>query len=163
MDDHNVGVSLNPRPSSDGALLFGGEGLGQPSLHKLVSDHAEMRGDDRLGNFGPITQAVQSLAYSQFAGWPSDPSGFAIGEGFDFSWSGIIGNTVDGLPYIGRVPDLPGQFVIAGFNGHGMARIFGSAPELARMVTNRELEYEDTNLPRSFKMTKERMEKGSRK
>lgn len=70
-----------------------------------------------------------------------DGMGRQIGEGEEFGWTGIIGmvrfsyflswtleahprdvallQTPDLMPFIGPVPSLHGQFVIAGFNGHG--------------------------------------------
>jgi glycine/D-amino acid oxidase-like deaminating enzyme len=41
------------------------------------------------------------------------------GEGTQHVWSGILGMTVDSVPFVGRLDDLPGQYVCAGFNGHG--------------------------------------------
>ena len=34
-------------------------------------------------------------------------------------WTGIMGITGDGLPYVGAVPDEEGLWISAGFNGHG--------------------------------------------
>lgn len=42
------------------------------------------------------------------------------GEGLLHTWTGIIGMTPDSVPYIGAVPGSPGQWICAGFNGHGM-------------------------------------------
>lgn len=41
------------------------------------------------------------------------------GEGAQHSWSGILGMTTDSVPFVGSLNDLPGQYVCAGFNGHG--------------------------------------------
>jgi glycine/D-amino acid oxidase-like deaminating enzyme len=46
------------------------------------------------------------------------------GEGLSHAWSGIIGMTADSVPFVGEVPSLPGQFVCAGFNGHGIRLLF---------------------------------------
>jgi len=35
-------------------------------------------------------------------------------------WTGVMGITGDGLPYVGEVPDMKGCWISAGFNGHGM-------------------------------------------
>ncbi len=35
-------------------------------------------------------------------------------------WSGTMGFTPDGLPVVGRLPDIPNAIFVAGFNGHGM-------------------------------------------
>lgn len=41
------------------------------------------------------------------------------GEGAQHSWSGILGMTTDSVPFVGSLDGLPGQYVCAGFNGHG--------------------------------------------
>jgi glycine/D-amino acid oxidase-like deaminating enzyme len=41
------------------------------------------------------------------------------GEGLDHAWTGIIGMTPDSVPYVGAIEELPGQYICAGFNGHG--------------------------------------------
>ncbi|KAF8998900.1 hypothetical protein BDZ89DRAFT_736064 [Hymenopellis radicata] len=57
----------------------------------------------------------------------------ALGEGHEFGWTGILGMTRDSVPFIGSVPGLAGQYVMAGFHGHGMARIFGCAQSYHRL------------------------------
>lgn len=48
------------------------------------------------------------------------------------------------MPWIGRIPipNLAGQFILAGFSGHGMPVIYLAAKAVARMVLD-ELENED--------------------
>lgn len=41
------------------------------------------------------------------------------GEGLLHTWTGIIGMTTDSVPFVGRIESLPGQWICAGFNGHG--------------------------------------------
>lgn len=41
------------------------------------------------------------------------------GEGLDHAWTGIIAMTTDSVPFVGGVAGLPGQYICAGFNGHG--------------------------------------------
>ncbi|KAF4773926.1 hypothetical protein HER10_EVM0006669 [Colletotrichum scovillei] len=41
-----------------------------------------------------------------------------------FAWSGIMGLSKDLLPFIGELPGKPGQYLIGGYHGHGMARVF---------------------------------------
>lgn len=45
------------------------------------------------------------------------------GEGAQHSWSGILGMTTDSVPFVGSLNGLPGQYVCAGFNGHGKTPI----------------------------------------
>lgn len=44
----------------------------------------------------------------------------AHGEGLTHAWNGIVGLTSDEVPWLGPVDGKPGQFICAGFNGHGM-------------------------------------------
>jgi glycine/D-amino acid oxidase-like deaminating enzyme len=41
------------------------------------------------------------------------------GEGLDHAWTGIIAMTTDSVPFVGAIESLPGQYICAGFNGHG--------------------------------------------
>jgi glycine/D-amino acid oxidase-like deaminating enzyme len=45
--------------------------------------------------------------------------GAVHGEGLDHSWTGIIAMTPDSVPFVGAIESLPGQYICAGFNGHG--------------------------------------------
>ncbi|KAI1080858.1 FAD dependent oxidoreductase [Whalleya microplaca] len=82
------------------------------------------------------------------------------GEGLLHAWTGIIGMTADSCPFIGQIPGLEGQWVCAGFNGHGMARIFTCAPGLVRLVQGGK--WSETGLPECFELTEERLEKLSK-
>ena len=67
-----------------------------------------------------------------------------------------MGYSSDFMPHIGEVPDKPGQFILAGFNGHGMPQILLSAKGVAEMVRDGN-SFEQTGLPRVFKTTRERI------
>jgi glycine/D-amino acid oxidase-like deaminating enzyme len=69
-----------------------------------------------------------------------------------------MGYSADFMPHVGEVPDKPGQFIIAGFNGHGMPQILLSTKGLAKMIRDG-LPFEQTKLPRVFKTTKERIQR----
>lgn len=45
------------------------------------------------------------------------------GEGAQHSWSGVLGMTTDSVPFVGSLNGLDGQYVCAGFNGHGKTPI----------------------------------------
>ncbi|CAD0088432.1 unnamed protein product [Aureobasidium mustum] len=83
------------------------------------------------------------------------------GEGLDHAWTGIIAMTPDSVPYVGAIEELPGQYICAGFNGHGMARIFTCAPGLAKLMLGGS--WEETGLPECFQYGKERLVKAARK
>ncbi|KAI0028593.1 FAD dependent oxidoreductase-domain-containing protein [Vararia minispora EC-137] len=65
------------------------------------------------------------------------PGKFDVDTEPEVEWTGIMGFTPSGDPYVGPVRGAPGQFVTAGFSGHGMPRAFGCADVVARMVAGR--------------------------
>lgn len=58
-------------------------------------------------------------------------------NGYEFvqEWTGIMGATADGLPFVGEVPGKRGIWISAGFNGHGMVLCLKSAEALVKMIT----------------------------
>jgi glycine/D-amino acid oxidase-like deaminating enzyme len=49
-------------------------------------------------------------------------------------WSGLMGFTPDGLPLIGRLPDLPQAHFAVGFGGRGLCWAFIVAERLAQLI-----------------------------
>ncbi|KAK9464273.1 FAD dependent oxidoreductase [Lipomyces arxii] len=100
-------------------------------------------------------------------------------------WTGIMGFSVDDFSLVGKVPSFfleeSQEYCIAGFTGHGMARIFLAAKALVNMILQEDEEYQfdcqyhslagsvsecdfsgqtdvaDVILPESFKITEERL------
>ncbi|PBP18431.1 FAD dependent oxidoreductase superfamily [Diplocarpon rosae] len=105
-----------------------------------------------------------------FHGWEH------TGARVDSLWAGVMGYSFDSNPHIGKLPRETGaephgsssmpaerafeedQFVLAGFNGHGMPVIWLAAQGVARMITEG-VEFEGTGMPRLFKTTRERIAK----
>lgn len=83
------------------------------------------------------------------------------GEGLDHAWTGLIAMTPDKVPYVGAIDDLPGQYICAGFNGHGMARIFTCAPGVVKLMLGGT--WRDTKLPECFRYSHERLVRGDTK
>jgi glycine/D-amino acid oxidase-like deaminating enzyme len=71
------------------------------------------------------------------------PGRFESGVEPEMEWTGIMGFTEVGDPFVGPVlnrfdiGEVPyeGQYIAAGFTGHGMPRAFGCADIVARMIT----------------------------
>ncbi|KAJ7454573.1 DAO-domain-containing protein [Mycena galericulata] len=147
--------SINPRCNADGILLFGGSNPNQGKLKTYLDADPMRLFDDSLSNFKPVTDAVNDLTSSAFEGWDDDAP--APGVGPQYAWSGIIGLSADSLPFIGNVPDLPGQWICAGFHGHGMAHIFTCAPGLVTLMQGGK--WADTGLPECLELTPERLVK----
>ena len=64
--------------------------------------------------------------------------------------------TSDLQPHVGPIPDKPYQYVLAGFNGHGMPVIFLAAKGVAEMI-RKDKTFEQTGLPRVYRTTEERL------
>lgn len=77
------------------------------------------------------------------------------GEGAEHYWSGIIAMTPDSVPMVGAVDGKPGQWICAGFNGHGMARIFTCAPGLVKLMRGKS--WQETGLPECFQYSHDRL------
>ncbi|ORY27107.1 FAD dependent oxidoreductase [Naematelia encephala] len=115
--------------------------------------------DDAKPDDARTRDAVDEFNAAIPGGGYDQPASLEPGKGgFDSAWSGIIGFTPDAVPFIGPIPEKEGQYMIAGFNGHGMARIFHCAPCLADVVLGG-MELWDETVPRAFVVTKERVEK----
>lgn len=82
------------------------------------------------------------------------------GEGDYQVWSGIVGLTPDLVPLVGEVEGSQGQWIFAGCNGHGMARIFTCAPALAKLILGEP--WSAIDLPECFRYTRERVERYTR-
>jgi glycine/D-amino acid oxidase-like deaminating enzyme len=67
----------------------------------------------------------------------------------------VMGYSSDGFPYVGPVHSKPGQYVCAGFTGHGMPQIFLSAKALAEMLS-RGAAAEEVDLPAPYRTSPER-------
>ncbi|KAH9989908.1 FAD dependent oxidoreductase [Russula compacta] len=73
------------------------------------------------------------------------PGKFEKGADPEMEWTGIMGFTELGDPFVGPVLDkfkpggvpYEGQYIAAGFSGHGMPRAFGCADIVARMITSK--------------------------
>lgn len=54
-----------------------------------------------------------------------------------YAWAGTFGETVDGLPYIGGVPELPSCYFAAGFGGNGITYSEASANIILDLLQGR--------------------------
>lgn len=135
---------LNPRP--DGGIVVGGGkwmfDYDRNNWYNVWDDSVQM--EDARPHF-------EGLMQRHFKGWEDSQAKV------DYMWTGIMGLTPDGMPHVGEVPGSDGRhYILAGFNGGGMDKIFLCAKGVAEMVCNG-ASYEDTGLPRLFKTTEERL------
>ncbi|KAL4805161.1 FAD dependent oxidoreductase [Aspergillus unguis] len=135
---------LVPRP--DGSIIIGGA---RSAYVQDLQTWYNNTDDSRL--IEPARNHFEGYMQKYFTGW-GDTGAF-----MDRIWTGIMGYTTDSLPHVGKVPNKPGQFVVAGFNGHGMPQIFLSAKGVAEMIVKK-VEFEETGVPRIFKTSQERLD-----
>ena len=116
---------LNPRP--DGSIVVGGGAhLFRPHLPSWDNNA------DDASLFAPELGAAaywDGYMPRVFVGWGHPHT--AVMDGV---WTGVMGRTEDGMPFVGRVPRESGVWVLAGFNGGGMAVIAVAAKAVGGMV-----------------------------
>ena len=158
---------LNPRP--DGGIVVGG------AKWMYDGDRASWYDsfDDSVRFGAEVEMYWDGYMQRTFRGW--EDSG-AVTEKV---WVGIMGITPDGFPHVGRVPAGGGggsgggngesdgkQWVLAGFNGGGMALILTAAKAVARMVRD-DVGFEEVKgefkLPEFFATSEERLKKAGEK
>ncbi|RDW80676.1 hypothetical protein BP5796_05374 [Coleophoma crateriformis] len=132
-------------PRADGSIVVGGA---KPYLLHDSSLWYNVVDDTKIVE--PAREHFEGYMQKHFRGWENS------GAYTDRVWSGIQAYTTDLVPHVGEVPEKPGQFIMGGFNGHGMPNILLTAKALAIMVKEGK-PFEEVGLPRAFKTTKERL------
>ena len=100
----------------DGTLVFGGQA--SRSDADWTQDYHKDRTSFDDGNYNPQVKKNSVREFSNLimdsSSGPSRP-----GEGFSHVWTGIVGETPDTVPFVGPIDGMEGQWICAGFNGHG--------------------------------------------
>ncbi|OOF94033.1 hypothetical protein ASPCADRAFT_516362 [Aspergillus carbonarius ITEM 5010] len=136
---------LIPRP--DGSIIVGGAS----SKFRPFQDQWYNNVDDSI-LIDSAKDYYEGYMQRTYRGWENS------GARVDKIWTGVMGYSYDSNPHIGAVPGKDDQFILAGFNGHGMPVIWRSAQELARMVVEK-ISFEETDMPRLFKTTQFRIDR----
>ncbi|KAK4544297.1 hypothetical protein LTR36_004507 [Oleoguttula mirabilis] len=129
----------------DGSIVVGGA---KTRFWDDITNWYGVTDDSKL--IEPAADYFDGLMQRHFSGWEHS------GARTDQVWTGIMGWSSDFMPYVGEVPDKPGQFIIAGFSGHGMPLIHLSSTALASIVGEVST-FAETRLPSVFKPTRERL------
>nr|XP_036578591.1 FAD dependent oxidoreductase superfamily protein [Colletotrichum truncatum]KAF6785886.1 FAD dependent oxidoreductase superfamily protein [Colletotrichum truncatum] len=132
----------------DGSIIVGG---GRTEFFpKKLDEWYNVWDDSTL--IEPAAPYFDGYMQRNFRGWEN------TGAKVDKIWTGIMGYTNDLLPHVGAVPSKPGQYIAAGFNGHGMAFILLTAKGLARIVRDR-VPFSQSGVPRLFETSEERLQR----
>lgn len=121
--------------------------------------------DDGLDEFGTTDDATLNRTISDYLSettpryfgpdWGhDDPAGRVRAE-----WTGIMGFSPDGFPFVGEMPGQPGLWVSCSFQGHGMVLCWQSARALVDMMQGRDGESLDEWFPSAFRISEERLAK----
>ena len=137
----------------DGIVVFG-VSRGNPEWSQETVESI-VTFDDTIYN-----EEVAATSARAFTGlFPRDSKTRRHGEGTDHYWSGIIAMTPDSVPMVGEIDGMDGQWICAGFNGHGMARIWTCAPGLVELMNDKP--WSATGLPECFEYSNERLERAA--
>ncbi|KAI6820925.1 FAD dependent oxidoreductase [Hortaea werneckii] len=135
-----------------GDIVVGG------GLHQLPNDGATRYGETDDSDLEPSIQEYLRDCTPRFFGkiWGRDHQAGRIKK----EWSGIMGASADGLPYVGAVPNVaPGLWMSCSFNGHGMVWCLKSAEALVGMMVGDKAEQKVIRhwFPQSSVVTADRM------
>ncbi|KAJ0269189.1 hypothetical protein Brms1b_013661 [Colletotrichum noveboracense] len=133
-------------PRTDGSIVVGGA---KPTFWADRSQWYNVFDDSKL--IEPAKTYFDGLMQRTFRGWENS------GAYTDKVWTGIMGFSSDFMPYVGEVPEKPGQFILGGFSGHGMPLILLSAKGVVQMLRHGK-SFAETGIPSLFQATKERLE-----
>lgn len=103
----------------DGRLLLGGM--------RNLAEGGEWGCKDELAP----TEVVSSALRSYF---PSHFEDLSAGVEVEQEWIGVLGFSKDRNPLIGPMKSHPGQYIAAGFSGHGMPYTFFAGKNIADMI-----------------------------
>ncbi|KAF2089926.1 FAD dependent oxidoreductase [Saccharata proteae CBS 121410] len=133
---------------NDGSIIIGG--AKQHFVHDLKEWYDNT---DDATLIEPAKGHFDGYMQRNFRGW--EDSG-AVTDGI---WTGVMGYTSDLRPHIGGVPGKAGQYVIAGFNGHGMPLICLSSKGLAKMIREG-CPFSESGIPKLFQTSEARLAHG---
>jgi glycine/D-amino acid oxidase-like deaminating enzyme len=134
-------------PRADGSIIVGGAAaVFRPFKHQWYDNVDDSVLIDSAKDY------YDGYMQRTYRGWED------TGAKVDKIWTGVMGYSYDSNPHIGHVPEKNGQFIIAGFNGHGMPVIWLAAKELAKMIA-KGVPFEDTSMPRLFQTSQFRIDR----
>lgn len=119
-------TATSPHIPNARIMIIGG-GLGT-----LPADGAEEFGitDDGVVHGGLSEYLTECTGRYFGENWGKDDSRGRVEK----EWTGIMGTSADGLPYVGQVEGMKGVWVCASFNGHGMVMCLKCAEAVVGMV-----------------------------
>ncbi|KAI1054375.1 hypothetical protein LB505_014169 [Fusarium chuoi] len=142
----HLGLYYAQQNAKTGVMFLGGESQSLNGL--LTSDDSNVADDARQ----TLTSAAPNI-------WKDTAPAEALNV-----WSGIMGFTADGMPIVGKLPHSltgrrgSGEWIAAGFNGHGMDKCWLTGEAIARMVLG---ETDVPGFPKAYLLNGDRMKSWS--
>jgi glycine/D-amino acid oxidase-like deaminating enzyme len=121
--------------------------------------------NEGLNEFGNTDDTTLNSEISEYL-WGSTERYFGDSWGEDSEkgrirkeWTGVMGYSSDGFPFVGEVPGVEGLWIAASFQGHGMVLCFMCARALVQMMDAEKGEEEELGnwFPDVFRVTEQRM------
>ncbi|KAI8664753.1 DAO domain-containing protein [Fusarium sp. Ph1] len=137
----HLGLYYAQQNAKSGVMFLGGE---SQKLATLISSDDSMVADDARETLCSIAPRIWKDA---------SPQPLEV-------WSGIMGFTTDGMPLVGKLPPSlsgrmgNGEWLAAGFNGHGMDKCWLSGEAIAKMVLGEAV----PGFPRAYLLSDRRIE-----
>ncbi|KAH7014412.1 FAD dependent oxidoreductase [Microdochium trichocladiopsis] len=147
---------------TDGTMIFGGQAT-RDDKDRDMPEYTQSRFtfDDATHNPYMMKNSVKEFSTLANGGLENEcnvaetKSPMRPGEGLTHVWTGLVAETPDHLPYIGPIEGLDGQWIAAGYNGHGMARVFTCIPGLVKLIMGST--WSETGLPECYAFGADRM------
>ncbi|KAH6639904.1 FAD dependent oxidoreductase [Boeremia exigua] len=130
-----------PRP--DGSIILGGA---KRDFYRNLDEWFDVVDDSKV--IESARRYFDGYMQRHFHGW--EDSGVQTED----VWTGIMGYSNDGFPYVGPACGRTGQYMCAGFSGHGMPQIFFSAKAVASMIVTGDAE--EVDLPAPYRISESR-------
>ncbi|CCH42882.1 putative oxidoreductase ordL [Wickerhamomyces ciferrii] len=140
---------------ADGGIIVGG---GSVSMIDGTGDYSEVYDNpDDSYYTSKAKEYFQNYAPRTFTTWKNSKS--------DITWSGIMGYTSNGFPFVGDLGFInqPNAYIVAGFSGHGMPRVYLSGKAIADSIITGNSVLELDQIPENYVATLDRLKNSKEK
>lgn len=142
-----------PRPQ--GSMFAGDIMIGGGATKGVDEGMGEYGNTDDTATDAAILKYVENSAAERFqSNWGHDHPEGRLRR----AWTGIMGYSSDGFPFVGQIPGEDDLYIAASFQGLGMVLCFESARALLEIM-NEDNEALDQWFPKAFRITPERMKR----
>ncbi|QQE67492.1 oxidoreductase (plasmid) [Leptolyngbya sp. BL0902] len=115
----------------DGRIIFGGMRWKSPTKEVGIEDDTTLNPS--------VSEGLKAFLRDTF----TPLRDIAI----EYEWTGIMGFTADENPIVGELPNRPGEYISAGYTGHGMALAIAAGKAIAERITGSA----QTPIPKAFR------------